>query len=484
MNAPCISREIAARFIDQEYMCPQSNKVLHTHPSPMMWRSYDGSAMDRWKKRSLVAMEKQLHDNLYLGIPFCIPTEPKRCGFCLFPTTDFRGKDQLRTYLGYLEREAELLGDVLKNDSLTSIYVGGGTPNLMRDEDYHLVMSIARTLYGSVPDHIEKTIEGIPQLFTRDKVDAIKKAGFNRVSMGVQQMSDRLIRYSGRRQTHQHVVDALGFFNDARLACNVDLIYGWPEQAIDDMLHDLGELVDFGVPHITHYQLNIAGLSSFSKAHRDVLPPIEEMIEMYRESVRYLSAHGYRQATVYDWERIGVCDDRFAFAGAEEYRYESHLRNFVQIAGDQVVASHNMIGVGFAAISYFPYTWPEIGGPNWCHMNLRSLDGYYSSLDKGLLPVEKQFHYQPIDIKLSWLFQSMQEMKIDCRSYEVSFGSDVVSDFRPIWDELESRGWIRVSDQVIQFIDLGRFHIPMLQALLSEARLEEIRCQGAGEIRD
>ena len=108
-------------------------------------------------------------------------------------------------------------------------------------------------------------------------------------------------------------------------------------------------------------------------------------------------------------------------------------------------------------------------------MNLRSLDKYYADVDAGLLPVEKEFLYEPDDVKLGWLFQSMQEMKIDRKGYAAAFQADVVEDFAPIWDELESRGWIEVTEERIRFVDIGTFHIPMLQALVSHARLEEIR---------
>lgn len=474
MTVPCVTREFAADFINREYTRPQSNKVLHAHPSPMYWRPQDGMGKSRWDRRSRIAEATQLKDNLYLGLPFCIKTEPAHCGFCLFPTQDYHGKGQVQTYLSYLEREAEIFGDVLKHDTLSSIYVGGGTPNLMRDEDYARMLRVAERLYGSIPQGIEKTLEGIPQLFTADKVDAIRSAGFNRVSMGVQQMSDKLIRYSGRKQTHRQVIDAISAFNAANLACNVDLIYGWPEQTVDDMLRDLGELVDLGVRHITHYQLNIAGLSAFSRGLRDVLPPLETVIEMYRESVRFLTSKGFRQATVYDWERIDTDSDRFGFSGAEKYQYESQLRDLFHVESGQVTATNSMVGLGYAAIS-FTVTQFGATAPNWCQMNLRSLDKYYAAIEAGALPVEKEYLYEPIDGRLGWLFQSMQEMAIDRRTYAAAFHSDVVADFRPIWDELQGRGWVDITAEHIRFVDIGAFHIPMLQALVSHARLEEIR---------
>jgi oxygen-independent coproporphyrinogen-3 oxidase len=194
MSTTDMTRADVAAFIEREFSRPQSNKVLHTHPSPMYWRANDGKTRQRWEKRAHLAKQRRFKDNLYLGIPFCIPTDPAHCGFCLFPTQDYRGKSQISDYLDYLEREAELYGDMLSGDTLASLYVGGGTPNLLRDGEYERLMAIVRKLYGDVAPRIEKTLEGIPQLFTRDKVDAIRSAGFTRVSMGVQQLSDRRLR--------------------------------------------------------------------------------------------------------------------------------------------------------------------------------------------------------------------------------------------------------------------------------------------------
>lgn len=476
MAVPCVSREVAAEFIDREFTRPQSNKVLHGHPSPKLWRASDDMGRQRWERRARIATSQHMMDNLYLGLPFCIKTEPAHCGFCLFPTRDYRGKDQVQTYLSYLEREADIFGDLLQNDTLSSIYVGGGTPNLMHGDDYKRMLAIAEKLYGALPKDIEKTLEGIPQLFTSEKVDAIRSAGFNRVSMGVQQMSDKLIRHSGRKQTHKQVVDALSYFNAAKLSCNVDLIYGWPEQTIEDMVRDLDELVGLGVRHITHYQLNIAGLSAFSKNLRDVLPPIETVIEMYRESVRYLTSHGFRQATVYDWERLTPDAERFNYAGADEYRYEAHLRDALHVEEGCVTETHSMVGLGYSAIS-FTATTGQTDATSWCQMNQRSLDQYYAQIETGQLPVEREFVYKPDDIKLAYLFQAMQEMKIDRNKYAAAFHADVIEEFLPIWDELESRGWINVTDQQIDFADIGAFHIPMLQALISHARQDEIRAR-------
>lgn len=474
MTTPCVSREQAKQFIDSEFLRPQSNKVLHAHPSPMYWKQNDGKSLNRLQERLDLTEIHPFSASLYLGLPFCIPTEPAHCGFCLFPTQDYTGNASILKYLDYLEREADLYTTFFKNDRLTSIYVGGGTPNLLREEDYSRLMNIAKKLYHNIPDNIEKTLEGIPQLFTRDKVWAIKDAGFNRISMGVQQMSDRLIKFSGRRQTNKQVINALNNFNDAGLAVNVDLIYGWPEQTTDDMLNDLKELVAQGVRHITHYQLNIAGKSNFSKAQRGALPKPENVIEMYQESQHFLKSNGFHQVTVYDWERTECTPGRFETNNAHKYEYESNLRDLFPLKEKEVSETRNLFGIGYAACG-FPSTWPIPNGPNWCYMNSRSLDDYYRHIDNNKLPIERQFLYNKDDMKLVWIFQSSQTMSLNINAYESAFHSNLLRDFSPIFEELESRNWIKINGEYILFTGIGQFHIPLIQALFSHARLEELR---------
>src|SRR5256885_12342222 len=79
-------------------------------------------------------------------------------------------------YLDYLEKEAQMMACHLRHDRLSSVYVGGGTPNLLHAEDYIRLMNITRRIFGEPSEGVERTLEGIPQLFNHDKVQAIKEA--------------------------------------------------------------------------------------------------------------------------------------------------------------------------------------------------------------------------------------------------------------------------------------------------------------------
>jgi oxygen-independent coproporphyrinogen-3 oxidase len=93
-------------------------------------------------------------------------------------------------------------------------------------------------------------------------------------------------------------------------SCNIDLIYGWPEQTIEDMLNDLKEITQSGIRHITHYELNIAGRSDFATQQRKLVASISEKIKMFNLAKEFLLSKGYRQRTVYDWEKVEVFENK------------------------------------------------------------------------------------------------------------------------------------------------------------------------------
>jgi oxygen-independent coproporphyrinogen III oxidase len=375
-------------------------------------------------------------------------------------------------YLDYLEREAEIYRDFQPDVEISSLYVGGGTPNLMREEQYGRVLRLVERTFGALPDDTEKSIEGIPQLYKEERVQEIKAAGFNRVSMGVQQINDKLIHYSGRRQTRKQIFDAIEYFNKYDLAFNVDLIFGWPEQTIDQMLLDLQDLIDTGIRHITHYELNIGGISDFALKQRANLPSKSDVFEMYRISREFLIDNGFEQKTVFDWEKRTIVDNKSQNLRGHEYKFEENLRKLFELADNEILSRHEMLGLGYAAIS-FANGYPE-AGQSWTTLNAKSLGSYYKLIDEGKLPVSAYYFRSDADVKLSFLFQSLLEMSIDRRIYTSLFGIDVAEELAEPLAYLEKLDWISISDDVIDVKVGAHLNIPIIQTVFSSERTKEI----------
>src|SRR2546422_857497 len=262
-------RELSARaYIDAHRHRRHSNRVLHGHPSPLFWKNRDIAVPEVMVARAEALRHTPKRLNLYVATPYCLPTGPARCGFCLFPSEVYQGRPQLDRYLGYLEREGALYKPFLEGAPLTSIYFGGGTSNLYRADQYARLLRPVRSIFPSLSGDTEATLEGIPQLFTLEKLDAMRAAGVTRVSVGVQQLDDEMIAMSGRKQKAAQVFQTISWCRDLDLSVSVDLIFGWPRQTVAGMLRDLEAVVGAGVDHLTHYELNVGGRTDFALNRR------------------------------------------------------------------------------------------------------------------------------------------------------------------------------------------------------------------------
>ncbi len=454
----------AREYIETHRARRHSNRVLHGHPAPLFWQrgSVSVPAIMAARTASLREVPKSL--NLYVATPYCLPTNPERCGFCLFPSEVYQGKGQLDTYLGYLEREAEMYRPFLEGTPLTSVYFGGGTSNLYRADQYARLLRLVRTLFPTL-DGAEITLEGIPQLFTLEKLDAMRVAGVNRISMGVQQLDDELIAMSGRKQKAQHVFQTIEWCQKLGLSVSVDLIFGWPRQTMAAMLHDLDAMARAGVDHLTHYELNVGGPTDFARSRSAELPSVNETLDMYRTGRDFLISRGYRQATTYDWENSA--------SPAPQLLYEDQWRHRFSATSDGALTGSQTWGWGFAGISHF---FGDRSNRGWTYMNHARISEYFKALDAAEFPIERSFHYMDErDFRLTLLFQMLISMAIDRDVYAAATGEDVVAGGSEIWNALAEREWVLIEPRRVLLIGDGVFYTPLIQNLLARDRVEELR---------
>jgi oxygen-independent coproporphyrinogen-3 oxidase len=395
--------------------------------------------------------------NLYVGVPYCIKTEPGKCGYCLFPVEDYVGNEALEDYFGYLKREAALYREALRGQTLGAVFFGGGTSNLYRAPKYLELMELVRELFPEIAPEVDITLEGIPQLFTRDKLAKIKEAGMNRISIGVQQVNEYLNQLSGRKQTIDHTVHTLEWARELGLACNIDLIFGWPQQTVATMVKDLEKAIAWGVYDITHYELNVGGPTDFALNRYHELPSTLSNLEMYRVSRDLLQSHGYEQITAYNWRKPGdPCGRRYE---------EGVTRRF---------DSMDTLGLGYAAITFFGDV--ALKGPiSWSYINQRNLPQYKAAVDAGRFPVECGFRHEPADFRLCMVFRNLFALELNRDAYWSAFGVDVYDEFAGVWTALEECGFVNIAAEKITLTGDGPFYTPMIQALLAEKRYRELR---------
>jgi oxygen-independent coproporphyrinogen-3 oxidase len=440
-------RTSVARLIGR----PQVNHILHGFPSLRLWD--DGAPSDDPVRRRAEAQDHPLPLDLYVSIPFCLRTEPDRCGYCLFPTEHFERSSQLRSYLDLLDREAEVWAHAFAHRPVRSVYIGGGTPNLLRSDQYQPLMDLVRRRFPLLPPADRITLEGIPQLFGRSRLEAIAAAGIGRISMGAQQLDTDLAALSGRQQTAEHVLEAVADATDLGLASNVDLIFGWPRQTVDTMLADLDRLQQTSVDHITHYELNVGGPTDFALNRRHELPDRATVEAMYLEASRALRGWGFEQRTSYDFERS---------APSSGFVYEECERGF---------ELHEVVGWGQGAITEL--VDPD-GRRGWSTINERSLHGYEAGLERPEGPIERSCSRAPIDVRLLELHRSVQGLAVDGGRYASVFGVGL-DEFATSWDVLEEEGLVERRGADVALTERGGYFVPTIQATLAAERLGELK---------
>ena len=188
---------------------------------------------------------------LYLHIPFC----QSRCIYCDFYSTTL-GQEFMASYVEALKREMSLRKQYIKGTRVHNIYIGGGTPSLLPScLLQELYEAIARL--WTIDEDAEVTIEANPDDVTREWLRGIEGTPVNRISMGAQTFSDRLLRFIGRRHNAQQTIDAVRACKEAGITnISLDLIYGLPGQTFEDWQRDVEQALSLGITHLSAYALS------------------------------------------------------------------------------------------------------------------------------------------------------------------------------------------------------------------------------------
>jgi len=440
-----------------------TNKVLHGHPSPIFW-NHDLNFHEFMNHRKQINGRCSKKLVLYIALPFCVPTNPPNCGYCLFPHVNYTCQKDLVDYLNYLRIEGRIYKEYLHQEEIAAIYFGGGTPNVYPETLYDEIMDIVEEQFPQIKSQtIEITFEGIPSLFNRKKLQTLKSRGVTRISMGVQQLNPKLINLSGRKQDVSHVLNVINWCHELDLKISADLIYGWPQQTIDSMLYDLNELVKANVSQITNYELNIGGRTDFSRNRRHELPTNKVNLSMFLTLKKFLEEHEYQQVSTNDFIRIEK-------NGSNIFRFEKCMREFWNTNGE--MTGYDMWGWGFGGISYFLGNADQ---PGVAFMNTTNLSDYYRSIEKNSPPIKRTFCYSKMDLRLGWIFQSLQNLGIKREVYLELFQTDVYDDYTLIWQALEKQGMAEITDDEIKLLGEGIYYTSLIQNLLSTKRNNELR---------
>ncbi|MBM7691822.1 oxygen-independent coproporphyrinogen-3 oxidase [Peribacillus deserti] len=291
----------------------------------------------------------------YIHIPFC----EHICHYCDFNKV-FLKNQPVEEYLSLLKKEMELTLHQYKTDQLKTIYVGGGTPTALNEEQLEqLCLSINETLpYDR--ENVEYSFEANPGDLSERKLAILKEYGVNRLSFGVQSFNDELLKKIGRAHRAADVFTTLDKARDAGFEnISIDLIYALPGQTLEDFCDTLKTAMSLELPHFSGYSLIIEPKTVFYnllQKGRLTLPPEESEAAMFEMLMEQMELHGYSQYEI----------SNFAKPGYESRHNLTYWNN------------ENYYGFGAGAHSYLADKRRANHGP---------LKKYFAPLLEGNLPV-------------------------------------------------------------------------------------------------
>lgn len=229
---------------------------------------------------------------LYIHIPFC----KSKCAYCDFYSLP-QQEEKMDAYVEALERHLCEAAPYSKNQPVDTIYFGGGTPSYLGAERLCRLLKTIKKRYA-VAKGAEITLEANPD--SAGEVKALKKlrrAGFNRISLGVQSTDDALLRRIGRVHDYEQVKQAVEAAKQAKIHnISIDLIYGLPEQTMAQWQETLQKAVELAPKHISCYGLKVEeGTPLWAEKDTMVAADDDEQAAMYLWAVRFLHQQGYEQ---------------------------------------------------------------------------------------------------------------------------------------------------------------------------------------------
>ena len=309
--------------------------------------------------------------SLYLHIPFFDTV----CYYCACNKIVTKNRDKAATYLGYLKREAEMQGRLFAGlNDVEQLHLGGGTPTYLSDAQMEDLMAHLRRCFRFAQDAAgEYSIEIDPRTVSQERVHSLRRQGFNRISLGVQDFDPDVQAAVNRIQPEAQTRAVIAA---ARIAgfrsVSIDLIYGLPKQTPDTMRATLDKVIDASPDRIAVY--HYAHLPHLFKPQRRVveadMPDSDTKLRMLQLCIERLTAAGY----VYiGMDHFARPDDDLAVAQRQGRLH----RNF---QGYSTHADTELVSCGVSAISAVGATYSQ---------NVKTLDAYYDALDRNELPVAR-----------------------------------------------------------------------------------------------
>jgi oxygen-independent coproporphyrinogen-3 oxidase len=380
--------------------------------------------------------------SLYVHIPFCDTV----CYYCACNKIVTKNRDKAAVYLSYLKREIEMQGQLFAGmNQIEQLHFGGGTPTYLSDAQMEELMLHLRRSFRFAPDEVgEYSIEVDPRSVTRERILSLRRQGFNRISLGVQDYDPVVQAAVNRIQPEQETQAIIDAAREAKFrSVSIDLIYGLPKQDLSTMAQTLAKVIKAAPDRIAVY--NYAHMPHLFKPQRRILdadlPSADTRLAMLGLCIATLAAAGY----VYiGMDHFARPDDDLAIAQVQGRLH----RNF---QGYSTHADMDLVSCGVSAISAVSSTYSQ---------NVKSLDAYYDLIDRNELPIERGIRLNMDDALRRTIIQMLMcQFELSIPSIEQAYPIDFAAYFAAELEQLrqlERDGLVTIEPEWLSVTPRGR----------------------------
>lgn len=360
---------------------------------------------------------------MYIHIPFC----KQKCLYCDF--VSFSNKESKQdSYINCLIKELEY--KVSSDYLINTIYIGGGTPSYLEQGSISKILSAIRNNY-KIKEDAEITIEINPGTVDAKKLEEYKEARINRVSIGLQETDNNLLKEIGRIHTYEEFLDTykliekIGFTNK-----NIDLMIGLPNQTISNIKESLEKVINLNPEHISMYSLILEeGTPIYNKVKKGELelPNEEEERMEYWYLKNKLELAGYKHYEISNFSKQG-----------KESKHNTNCWN-----------QNEYLGFGVAAHSY-------IEGIRYS--NIDSIEKYIENIEKNNIEQNKLIQEEQNEEDKEKEFMLLGLRKIDgvsIQDFKAKYGKNPIYVFKESLQKLVEEGLLEIDLDKIKLTNKG-----------------------------
>lgn len=299
------------------------DELKPTEPAPDEELPADSEQISVSSEQGDNASEDYKKLGLYLHIPFC----KSKCAYCDFYSSDkivCRGRktpEEMKLYCTALKNNMRIISERTTQYNVDTVFIGGGTPTALPEKLLlDIVKEVERDFY--LDEQCEFTVEMNPATADAHLLKKLRKAGVNRLSIGLQSAHNHELAALSRIHTAGDFTECFQMAREAGFDnINIDVMYGIPEQTKSSFMETLEFVVSMKPEHISMYNLRIEDGTPFGeKRHMLPLPDEDTECEMYFDGIAFLASRGYHQYEISNFARDGYeCRHNLRYWLGEEY---------------------------------------------------------------------------------------------------------------------------------------------------------------------